>query len=156
EAVEQARPYFERAAAAARDAGRPGAERATAIRLLGYGPFGVAAPMLQELLAPQNPGEVQLAAVRALAQHYSPQVAELLLTGWGGYSPTVRREVLEAVFARPDRLHVLLNAVEQKKVLAGQLEPARIDLLKKHKDAGVRKRAAKLFAGLVTADRQKV
>jgi putative heme-binding domain-containing protein len=126
------------------------------VQLLGYGPFGTASRALPQLLAPQNPQAVQLAAIRALSLHEQPSVAEYLLAPWGSYSPVVRREVLEALFARPARLHTFLGAIEAKKVLPGQVEPARLEQLRKHKDAKLRQRAQKLLAGLNTSDRAKV
>jgi putative heme-binding domain-containing protein len=156
DAVSRVLPFFTRAAAAARDEKRPAAERAAAARLLGYGPFATAAPVLRELLAPRHPGEVQLAAVRALSLHPQPQVAGLLLAPWASYSPGVRREVLEALFARADRLAGLLDAIEKKQVLAGQLEPFRLQQLRKHPNSRLRRRALALLAGQVAPDRQKV
>jgi putative membrane-bound dehydrogenase-like protein len=156
EAVAQVLPFFTEAARVARDPKRPASERLAAARLLGSGPFATAAPVLKELLAPRNPGEVQLAAVRALSLHNQSKVADILLAGWGGYSPTVRREVLEALFARPERLRVLLDAIEKKKVLGGQLDPLRLRLLRRHPNIQIRKRALKLLAGEVAPDRQKV
>jgi putative membrane-bound dehydrogenase-like protein len=156
EAVAGARALFEQAATAGRDAKRPPAERAAAARLLGHGPYALAAATLPELLKPQAPPEVQLAAVRGLALHNRPQVAGLLLGPWDGYSPSVRREVLEALFARPARLTALLDALEQKKVLANQLEPLRVQQLRKYPNVKVRERAAKLLAGQVAPERGKV
>jgi putative membrane-bound dehydrogenase-like protein len=156
EAVEQTRPYFVRAANSVQDDKARLPERIAAARLLAYGPDGVAAPALQKLLAPQQPGDLQLAAVRALSQHNSPRVAETLLRPWGSYSPAVRREVLEALFARPERLPVLLSAIEQRHVLPGQLEPFRIEQLRKHRNARVRQQAQRLFARAMVSDRQKV
>jgi putative heme-binding domain-containing protein len=83
-------------------------------------------------------------------------VAALLLEPWSGYSPAVRREVLEALFARTDRVRILLDAMDQKKVLGGHLEPARLDQLRKHPDAALRKRAQKLLVGQVAPARQKI
>ena len=156
DAVEQVRPFFGQAAATARDEKQPLADRLAAMRLLGHGPFATAAPVLQDFLTPQQPGDVQLATVRALALHDNPKAAEILLAGWAGQSPSVRREVVEALFARADRLAVLLTAIEQKKVAPGQLEPFRIDQLRKHPDAKLRARAQKLLAGLTNTDRGKV
>ncbi len=156
DAVAKVLPFFQRAAKSARDPKAGAADRVAAARLLGAGPYSVAAPALQECLAPQNPSDLQLAAVRALSALDSAKVPELLLAGWGGYSPTVRREVLEALFQRPARLPALLDAVEAKKVLAGQIEPARLDQLRRHPDAKLRQRAAKLLAGQTSADRRKV
>src|SRR5262249_52925592 len=96
------------------------------------------------------------AAVRALGSHARPEVPDLLLAAWSGYSPTVRREALEALVARPERVAALLGAVERKKVVANQIEPVRIDQLRKHPDAALRKRAVAGFASQVAPDRQKV
>src|SRR5262249_29734813 len=82
---------FKKAAAKACDDKQAVAERSAAVGMLGYGPFATAGPALQELLAPRNPTEIQLAAVRALSLHDQPQVASMLLASWASYSPTVRR-----------------------------------------------------------------
>ena len=88
--------------------------------------------------------------------HAQPDVAELLLAAWTGYSPAVRREVVEALFARADRLPQLLTAIEQKKVLSNQLEPLRVEQLRKHPNAKIRERAGALLAGQAAPDRQKM
>jgi putative membrane-bound dehydrogenase-like protein len=156
EAVAKALPFFKRAATTARDPKSSAADRIAAARLLGAGPYPLAAPALQECLAPQNSADLQLAAVRALSVHDSAKVPDVLLSGWGGYSPTVRREVLEALFQRPARLTALLDAIEAKKVLGGQIEPVRLEQLRRHPDAKLRQRAQKLLAGQTSADRRKV
>jgi putative membrane-bound dehydrogenase-like protein len=158
DAVKKLQPFFDLAALSARYelAKITEAERRNAIKLLGYGPYPTAAPTLKKLLAPQVPGDLQLLAVRALSLHDRAEVAATLLKPWAGYSPSVRREVLEAIFARSERLTLLLNAVEKKEVLAGQLEPFRVAQLRKHPDAKLRERAVKLFAGQTAPDREKV
>ena len=155
EAVAKARPFFARAATSAADEQKPLAERTAAVRLLGIGPFAAGLATWPALLSPRQPAEVQSAAVRALAAQDQPQVAELLVAGWGSYSPTLRREVTEALLARPDRVRALLDAVEQKKIQPGQIESARVEQLKKHPDAALRQRVQKLFAGVAVSDRQK-
>jgi putative heme-binding domain-containing protein len=149
------RPFFSQAAASAGDARQPVAQRVAAVRLLGYGPFNTAAPALQGLLDPQEPAEIQLAAVRALAAHHNPKVPDLLLASWNRSTPSVRREVLEALFARVDRLEAMLNAIEHKKLPAAQLEPSRIDQLLRHPNLQVRLRAKKLL-NVTTTDRRKI
>jgi putative membrane-bound dehydrogenase-like protein len=156
DALEVARPFFVRAAAAARDSKQPLPDRLTAVRLLGSGPLPVAAPALKELLAPQSPQELQLAAVRALSQQEGSAVGELLLSGWGSYGPVVRREVLAALFAQKARLQQLLDAVAHRQVQAGQIEPSRLAMLRQNPDPAVRQRALKLLAGQVAPARRKV
>jgi putative membrane-bound dehydrogenase-like protein len=155
EAVAKLQPFFDRAASAVRDARQPLSDRLAAVQLLGYGPFLAAAPALQDLLGPQQAQDLQLAAVRALALQDNDKVAALLLAPWPGYSPALRREVLEALFARAGRLPGLLNAIENKQVLPGQLEPFRVEQLRKHPDAKVRDRAQALLTGAATPDRKK-
>ena len=154
--VRVVRSFFAWAAEAAPAAKRPLADRLTAARLLGYGPFSLAKPALAKLLSPRQPPELQLAAIRALALHPQSEVAPTLLAAWSGYSPAVRRECVEALFARADRLQALLSALEKKTVLGGQLEPARVEQLRKHRDPAVRTRAQKVLAGVAAPERQKV
>jgi putative membrane-bound dehydrogenase-like protein len=156
DAVERARPFFTQATVTARDAGRTLEERTSAIRFLGYGPFVIASAALPEFLGPQNAKEIQLAAIRSLSLFDQPKVVGMLLTAWNSYSPGARREVLEALFARPERIAGLLDAIEKKQVLAGQLEPLRLEQLCKHPNAKLRARAQALLAGLATPDRRKV
>jgi putative membrane-bound dehydrogenase-like protein len=155
-ALERARPLFATAATAARNDKLPLAERLADVRLLAYGPFAAVAPALKQLLRPQTPKELQLAAVQALSQHENADVGKMLLTPWASYSPVLRREVLAALFAHKERLRQLLDAIERKQVIAGQLEPSRLKMLRQHPDPALRRRAEKLLAGLGTPDRRKV
>lgn len=154
--VEKTRRFFEQAASAARNEKAGTADRLAAIDLLSFGPYKVAGPALADLLTPQASSDLQLAAVRSLSQHDHASVADALLAPWSSLSPTVRREVIEALFARTGRLARLLDALEKQQVLSIQLEPFRLQQLRKHSDAALRKRAEKLLAGQATADRQKV
>jgi putative membrane-bound dehydrogenase-like protein len=156
EVVKQAWPLFELAATVASDPRKPLAERQAAVHLLRHGPFSTSAPVLRQLLTPRTPAELQLAGIRALAMHEDTRVAELLLDRWNGYGPAARREVLEALFARPQRLPALLRAIEKNQVLVSQLEPFRVQQLRKLADLGLRKQAVRLLAGQVSPDRQKV
>lgn len=156
ESVERIRPFFTRAEATARDSQKPMADRIAAVRLLAFGPPEATLRAVPTLLGPQNAKELQLAAVRGLAATESKMVAEILLVPWSSYSPGTRREVLEALFARPARLRKLLDALEKKQVLANQIEPARLEQLRKHRDAALRARALKILAGQTAPDRKKV
>lgn len=149
--VGEARKLFEQAAERAGDGKRPAAERAAAVRLLARGAFDPLAKLAPGLLAPRAALDVQLAAVRALSAHDRPEVAKLVLAGWGSAGPTLRREMTEALFARPARVEALVEALEKKAVLPTQLEPARLAALRKASP-----RAAKALAGAVAPKRAKV
>ncbi len=156
EAVARARPLFDQAATVAADEQRPPGERLAAVRLLTSGPFAPVMTAAPGLLTPQTPSDLQLAAVRMLTPHARPEVAGVLLASWSAYSPAVRREVTEALFARADRLPRLLDALKSKEVLANQLEPVRLEQLRKHPDAKLRRQALAVLAGSVASDRQAV
>ncbi len=156
DSVARVRPFFDRAEATAKDEKKSLGERLAAIRLLGFGPASAVARTLPNLLGPRNPKEIQLTAVRAISATDSPKVADMLLSAWSTYSPTTRREVLEALFARPARLAKLLDALEKKQVLANQIEPTRLEQLRKNRNAQVRARAQKILAGRASPDRKKI
>jgi putative membrane-bound dehydrogenase-like protein len=156
EAVAQARSLFEQAARTARDETQPLASRLSAVKLLASGPYEPAAVTAVALLTPNTPADLQLAAIRALATRDRREVAEILLSAWSAYSPVVRREAAEALFARTDRLNGLLDELETKKVLSNQLEPTRLEQLRKHPDPALRRRAQTVLAGQLAPDRQKV
>jgi putative membrane-bound dehydrogenase-like protein len=150
------RPLFTKAAAEAGAVDVPVDPRTLAVRLLAYGPFADVEPALKQLLTPQTAGELQVAAVRALANHYNAKVGDMLLTGWNSASPGLRRELLDAILARADRAGKLLDAIEKKQVLASQLEPAKLTLLRKHPDAKIRARAEKVLKDQVAPARLEV
>jgi putative heme-binding domain-containing protein len=148
EALRRARPLFERAAADARSV--------PAMRLLAHAPFEIAAAPLAEALGPQHAPDLQAAALRSLAAHNHPDVATILLERWDGYSPTARREAVEVLCARPDRLAKLLDAIEATRVLPAQIDPARRDLLRRHSNVSLRRRATSLLSPSESSSRAKL
>jgi putative membrane-bound dehydrogenase-like protein len=134
---------------------KPAAKLAAA-RVLAYAPFIAASPALTSVLTPQSPPDLQLAAVRSLAAHESAEVAGLLVRTWGSAAPPVRREILEQLLARPERVRALLDAIEHKTIRAAELDPVRVAQLRKAANAATRDRVEKLFAGLTNADRKGV
>ena len=155
-AVEKALTAFTDAATAARNETLPRPARLAAIRLLASGPYKIAAEPLASLLHPLHLGEIPSSALRSLASFDAPEVADAVLAEWESYGPNFRREVMEVLFARKERLEKLLDAIEAKKVLASQIEAARAESLRKHADAKLRARAEKLLAGQIAPDRKKV
>ncbi len=150
------RERFMKAAALMPSEKATSAERAAAAQLLGYAPFDVAGPALAEALTPTTPGDVQLAAVRALAAHTDPKVSEHLLSQWKGYGPSARVAVLDALLARPDRSLALLAAIEKKQVALAAISPAQVQQLKAHPSAAVKTKAGEVFKQAIDADRAKV
>ncbi|HEX4608191.1 MAG TPA: hypothetical protein VH092_08290, partial [Urbifossiella sp.] len=156
ETMARLRGRFDAASKMVQDEKASSPARVAAAGLLAFGPFDVAGPALTPTLGPTASGDVQLAAVRTLAAHTDPKVPDLLLAPWGGYGPAARREVVEALLARPDRTLKLLDAVEKKQVSANELDLARVRALKTHPTAAVRAKAEAVLKGAVNADRAKV
>jgi putative heme-binding domain-containing protein len=147
---------FKNAVTAIRDEKAGTAERVAAAGLLAYAPFDVGREALAEALSPTTPGDVQLAAVHALAAHSDAKVAEHFLANWKGYGPSMRAAVLDTLLARPDRALALLAAVEKKQVAAAAISPAQVQQLKAHPSAAVKAKAGAVFKQAIDADRAKV
>jgi len=150
------RSQFEDWVAITQSSKRPPVDRVQSIRRLVNGPYDLVGPALLKLISADQPSEVQAAAVRALAEHDQPDVAQALLKAWPSAGPSLRQEIQEAMFQRPSRLPALLDAIEAKQARPNLLDPARIAQLRKLPDAKLRERATKLLASAIDADRQKV
>ncbi len=156
ESIEQALAAFRKAADAVKDEKKPLPQRLAALRLLTYAPSKLAVESLGEMLSATQPLEIQTAAVRALSARNEPQIAGLLLAAWNQAGPTLRSALLEAIFARPDRIAKLLDELESKKITPVSIESARIQFLKTHPNKVLRERSIKLLAGLGDSDRKKI
>jgi putative membrane-bound dehydrogenase-like protein len=151
-------PVFAHARSQAADDHVPLATRTAAVRLLGRGRGNQDADfeILAALLAPKVPGELQLAAVGALAQINRPTVPERLLAGWNGHSPALRRAILDAVISRPAWAHVLLDRAEKDADILAGIDSGRREALTQHSSVVLAKRAVAVFRSAVNQDRQAV
>jgi putative membrane-bound dehydrogenase-like protein len=131
-------------------------DRLQAVPILAHAPWNKAEPVLRHLLEEQADQDLRLAAVRALAAHPQKEVATLLLESWAGYTPAVRREVLEALFQRGERLVLLLEQIESGKIQASELDPMRIRQLLDNRQADIRQRARKVLQKELPEERQRV
>jgi putative membrane-bound dehydrogenase-like protein len=128
-----------------------------AVRLLGRGPDHQEEDLktLSALLTPQAPTELQTAAVATLGRLGTGSVPALL-QGWKGYGPSVRGQVLDELLRREGTIKAILDAVERKDILPIEIDAARRQRLLQQKNTAIRGRAAKLFAGAINPDREKV
>jgi putative heme-binding domain-containing protein len=129
--------------------------RASAIRILGLDPTHSTSVLLEKLLIPQEPEEVQMSSARALISLSDSRSTDILLEKWHTYTALVREVVLEGLLKQSSRLYALLDAIEAGKVKAWSLSRARRTQLLQSADERVRKRAESLFAG-ITNDRESV
>src|SRR5439155_8612533 len=157
-AVRSLNPVFERARATVGNRKSPSEEKLLAIRLLGRGLTGQEKDLttLTELLTPQTPSDLQAAAVNSLGHFRGEKVPDTLLRGWKGYGPALRTQVLDVLSRREEWLSAVFQALERKQILPMEIDTPRRQRFLEHKSDKVRLRAAKLFADLVSPDRQKV
>ena len=131
-------------------------ERVEAIRLMAWVPTAAVLRPLGTLLSPEEPTEIQLAAVRALGSHRGPEVGRILAESWRGYSPAVRREAVEALFSREERTDPFLDALADGTILIAQLDPARLAELADHPNRAIRRRAAGILSNVTPLRPQAV
>ncbi len=99
---------------------------------------------LADLLTPQTPLELQLAAVEALSRSPPTRASEILLSNWTQHGPKVHAAVVAVLLWREPWLGVLAEASASRPELAAALDWARRDVALRHPVAEVRSRAEEL------------
>ena len=144
------------AGAVAADAARPLPERIDAVKLLVHLPWDAASPTLGALLGEDQPQEVRIAAVSALSTHGRPEVPSMLMKQWKKALPALRREILEAMGRRPERIQALLDEIEADRMMPGELGASLLKSVLSHGDASIRDRAKKVVQNKMPEERQKI
>ncbi len=130
-------------------------KRATAIRSLGLDEFRNVQTLFSDLLDPRQPPTVQSAALETLGGFSDAAVAELVLKVWRGLSPQLRAQATETLLSRRVWVSAFLDAVQQGKVARGDVDPARIALLRRYPSDDIRRRVDELFQA-VSSQRAEV
>lgn len=140
----------------ASDVSQPVAARATAVRLLARDPSHrtETLALLAGWLGPRVAGELQRAAVNAMALTADASVPGTLLAGWASFSPETRASALEALFSREPWTFALLEHARENAPLA--LDSTQRSRLLRHPSARVRELAGKLFNTAAASSRAKV
>ncbi len=140
----------------AQDSDQPVERRVGAIRSLTLGAYEEASETLAELLDSRQPQAVAAAAVETLGRFPDPSVAQTIVDVWAQLTPRLRNAATEVLFARRERLPVLLAAIDNGTVHRSQLDPARIQMLLAHRDQRIRKEAMRLLDVEVGSNREDV
>jgi putative heme-binding domain-containing protein len=133
------------------DPARDVADRVSAIEMLSMLPLPDMAASMEKLLKPQEPPQVQVAAVRSLGT----DAAARMLDGWSRYTAPVRREVLAACLAKPATMEGIVDRLEKGDIRVVELEPHQKEALLKHPSGAVRERVKKALASK-SEDREKL
>ena len=144
-------PQWESAARTALDASRPVAQRVDALALVQGNLF----PLVEKLIAPRQPPELQTAACRALTRHDRSKVADFFFARWDALAPVPRREALTLITGNNATTLRLM-----KKMKSGEISPALMPAMKRwtlgrSSDPAVKDLVAELF-GKMEANRAKV
>jgi putative heme-binding domain-containing protein len=140
----------------AADEKRPLAARVRAVGTLVFGTFDESRTLLASLLDQRQPQELQQAVLAALEKFREPGVATLLLDAWPTLGPRMRVAASDALFARPERLLAMLDAIEKGSFQPGELESPRVQFLLSYPKPEIRDRAQKLLSSIKLGRRQDV
>jgi putative heme-binding domain-containing protein len=153
--AKQFAPLFDRAAQVA-VSDSPTRNRVEAIRLLAVGSTDRVLEILPTLLEARQPTEVQLVTLQTLAPQADRRVGVRVIEHWKALSPAVRREAIEVMFAKPERLEQLLDAIESGDLSLSDLDSGRRTQLLAIKDSRIHERALKVLGTLEKRDRGPV
>jgi putative membrane-bound dehydrogenase-like protein len=103
------------------DTSRGAIERIPAMELFPFFPWDQVRTPLFAALLPQEPREVQRAAMKVLAGRDEKEVASELIGRWKQLTPPVREEAMTILLSRPAWLPLVVEALEQGMIPAGQL-----------------------------------
>jgi putative membrane-bound dehydrogenase-like protein len=154
------------AGATARDEKALQGRREQAIKILGFTPPQVSRSILIELLDAHQSQEIQITALKALAEENERSIVDLLIEHLPSFTPRVQFAAIEVLLSRDSWALVVLEAAARGKAAAlnlGLIEPARRVSLLAHRDPEVAHRARELFQqgpsrsrALVVADHMSV
>lgn len=137
------------------DVEQPVADRVAAVELLTYQSFADSSPVLDALLAGDQPVALQSAAIRALSSK-GDAATPIIIERWPEIGPSVRSLALGALMRRPASVRLALAAMADGRMNASALSVDQRVLLLKHTDDEIRKAAEELFGGAVSTNRKQV
>ncbi len=97
--------------------------KSEAIALLSFDPSPSTSKLLIDLLAQPADLKVTQACLRAIRSRAGNEVAEGLIKAWPAASPSIKRELLELLLARAERVPVLLDAIDEGTILISEIDP---------------------------------
>jgi putative membrane-bound dehydrogenase-like protein len=128
------------------DSALPVEKRLTAMKDLMLAEPATLPDLTLPLLSASQPAEIQIAAVRALLTVTEETVSRGLMEAYPHVTPAVQYEIVEAMANHPSRIPLLMDAITNGQISAGQITPIRRTLLLNHADAVIQGRAKKLLA----------
>ncbi len=131
-------------------------QRVEAIRRLGFSEYSEVKEVFASLLELQQPNPIQAAAIQTLAQYRDAGISELLIEKWPRFTPALRTKAVETLLSRSTWSTAFLDAIEQGQIKRGDLDPARVELLKQHPNKVLADRIRKLFVSTTLPRRKEI
>lgn len=113
-----------------------------AVRLLALGTFEQAAGPLSDLFDSHPPDSVQIAAVEMLAGLKSDEAMLFLFDHWKSAAPGARRTLLGKAASREESIAMLLDRLEEGRILPTEIDASTRSRLIQHPNATLSERAA--------------
>lgn len=120
-------------------------KRADAIDFISLGDPSSEIMLLKKFLVPQEQPMVQLAALRTLSLIPSSNVCEYLIEQWPVLTTTIREAAIGVFVANPERIAILIDALEKGQIQTGSVSFSRSVHLMQVSDESMRNRARVLF-----------
>ena len=107
------------------------------------------------LLTPQTPSDLQQTVIEGIGRLTKTSTLQQVLDGWPGYGPLTRDRLIGQFLQRRSTTMMLLDAVEQKKIEAGDINLAFSQAMVHHHDPQIAKRSAQLLDPGINLERQQ-
>jgi putative membrane-bound dehydrogenase-like protein len=119
--------------------------RYDALRILGCGSWEAGGARLQEYLTEGTDAELQMGAVSGLADLDSPESTTALAAALSHLTDTNRSLAIAGLMRSSDRIHALLDAIENGTLRADELDADQLESLGTHSDSAIQRRAREIL-----------
>lgn len=136
----------------------PVAQRQAALRVVGRdtGHASEDLELLDTLLTPQADPLLQQTAIATLGRSRADEVADRLLTHWGGLGPERKSEALDVLFSRPAWRDRLIQALRDGAIDPAEFDAARRQQLLEQSHETQRAEVSRLLSTTLDVSRQEV
>ena len=111
---------------------------------------------LNPLLKLTTPVELQVAVAKSLLRHEETGAARRVLSSWSEHGPALRSAIIDSLLARSNLAVILLDSIAENRELATSIDVSRRQLLLRHENESIRKKATDLLGGATRPDRAAV
>ncbi|NOY43220.1 MAG: c-type cytochrome [Planctomycetes bacterium] len=156
--AEAAQSLFNAARQAANDESSSLKRRQASISLLGNEPEKLEddLALLESLLTPREPPELQRLAVHVLARIRPPNLADRLLADWSGRGPLLQSEIVAVLLTRGEWVNSLIQALSKGTIQPHDLNTSSRWRLLGSPDPRVRETALEIFGENSSAAREEI